>query len=106
MLSEEEEMDRAGTEKLPAPGAKVSGVKNMQRSLSNIGMPVKLTGVIDQPTVEALNAVFQGWDDAPARLRTGTLTAREIQSMLPAVQHYLHKAIGEAKDFGDAAREG
>ena len=87
-------------------GTKVPGVKNMQRSLASVGMNVKTTGVVDQPTVDAINAIFEGWDDAPAQLRGGDLTARQIQNNLPTVQKYLRQAIGGAQAFGDASKDG
>ena len=89
-----------------AGGAKIPGVKNMQRTLQSVGMPVRTTGVVDQPTVDAVNAIFQGWDDAPSALAGGNLTAGQIMSNLPLVQKYLRQAIGGAQQFGDATKDG
>lgn len=75
------------------------GVKNLQRSLQSIGMEVKPTGVVDAATVTAINEVFSGWDDAPPKLRTGNLTAKQISSNLPVVAKYLHQAISGSKSF-------
>lgn len=94
---------------LPEPGGDESGaagtgVKGMQRMLAGIGMAVRPTGAVDRATVDAINAVFAGWDDAPPKLRGGNLTARQISSNLPAVSRYLKLAIHGAQDFGDATR--
>jgi len=88
------------------PASKAPGIKNLQRSLKSIGFEVRPTGTVDEATVSAVNSVFQGWDDAPPKLRAGNLTAAQISSNLPTVSKYLRKAIGEAQDFGDATKEG
>ena len=67
---------------------------------------MRTTGVVDEPTVDAINEIFSGWDDAPASLRGGNLTAKQIQSNLPLVQRYLRQAIGGAQAFGDASKGG
>lgn len=85
-------------------GAAAGGVAGMQKMLAGIGMAVRPTGRVDQATVDALNAVFAGWDDAPPKLRGGALTAKQIASNLPAVARYLKLAIHGAQDFGDATR--
>jgi hypothetical protein len=82
-----------------------AGVKRVQRALASVGMPVRTTGVVDQATVSALNNIFAGWQDAPPKLRAGGLTARDVKSMLPSVEKYLARAVGEAQKFGDATKE-
>lgn len=79
-------------------------VANMQKMLAGIGMAVRPTGRVDAATVDAINAVFAGWDDAPPKLRGGKLTQQQIERNLPAVSKYLHAAIHGAQDFGDATR--
>ena len=102
-LTEEERMDRAGTEKIGGP-AMQPGVKNLQRRLASVGLPVRQTGVVDEATVEAINGIFSGWDDAPEKLRGGNLTAGQISKNLPAVTKYVKLALGGAQNFGDATR--
>lgn len=102
-LTDEERMDRAGSEK-PA-GNRVAGVKNLQRTLASIGMGVKTTGVVDEATVEAVNSVFNGWDDAPESLKGGNLTASQIAKNLPTVSKYLRLAVHGAQGFGDASKD-
>lgn len=102
-LTEEERMDRAGTEKIGA--AMQPGVKNLQRRLASVGLPVKQTGVVDNATTNAINGIFAGWDDAPASLRGGNLTPGQISKNLPLVTKYVRKALGEAQQFGDATKE-
>lgn len=102
-LTEEERMDRAGTEKVGA--AMQPGVKNLQRRLASVGLQVKQTGVVDDATTQAINGIFAGWDDAPAKMRTGKLTASEISRNLPLVTKYVKKALGEAQNFGDSSKD-
>lgn len=87
-------------------GHRLAGVKNLQRTLASIGLPVKVTGVVDDPTVEALNGIFSEWDDAPASLRGGKLTAAAVANNLPTITAYVRRAAGGAKNFGDATKEG
>lgn len=103
-LTEEEKMDRAGSEKLPETRIvmrKTPGVKNIQRTLASIGIPVKQTGALDQETVDAINSIFKGWDDAPSKLRGGNLTAHDIAKDIGAVARYINLATGGAKSFED-----
>ena len=73
-------------------------VKGMQARLRGIGFSdVRPTGKLDRVTVEAINSIFNGWDDAPPALRTGTLTDRQIAANLGTVQKYMKKAVGEAQ---------
>ena len=72
-------------------GAGVS-VSALQAYLAQMGLPVHRTGVIDKATVAAVNGVFDGWDDAPADLATGDLTAHQIAAKLPEVVHYVRLA--------------
>lgn len=81
------------------------GIKRMQRELAGIGMPVKPTGKVDDATVDAINEIFHGWDDAPPLLKNGDLTARQISENLPFVEKYVKKAIGGAQEFGDATND-
>lgn len=80
------------------------GVVGMQKMLAGIGMAVRPSGRVDAATVDAINAVFAGWDDAPPKLRGGNLTGKQISSNLPSVERYLRMAIHGAQDFGDATR--
>lgn len=91
---------------LSSSGAAGGGVKSMQRELAGIGMPVQVTGKVDAATVDAVNEIFHGWDDAPALLKSGDLTARQISANLPFVEKYVKKAIGGAQEFGDATKDG
>lgn len=91
---------------LSSSGAGGGGIKGMQRELAGIGMPVRVTGKVDAATVDAVNAVFHGWDDAPPLLKNGDLSARQISANLPFVEKYVRKAIGGAQEFGDATRDG
>jgi len=96
-------MDRAGTEKIGGP-AMQPGVKNLQRRLASVGLPVKQTGFVDEATRDAVNGIFAGWDDAPASLRGGNLTAGQISKNLPLVTKYVKLALGGAQNFGDATK--
>jgi hypothetical protein len=102
-LTEEERMDRAGTEKIGA--SMQPGVKSLQRRLASVGLPVKQTGVVDSATVQAVNGIFAGWDDAPANLSGGNLTAGQIAKNLGLVSKYVKKALGGAQNFGDSSKD-
>jgi hypothetical protein len=76
-------------------------IKTIQLTLAKMGLPVHPTGVLDQPTVDAVNGVFNGWDDAPPDLRTGRLTAHDIARKLPVVTRLVKQAAGGALVFPD-----
>lgn len=80
-------------------GAASSPVRSIQSSLRRMGMPVRVSGVIDAATVEGVNGVLGGWDDAPPRLASGQLTAPEIKKLAPLVDRYIKKAAGGATGF-------
>lgn len=46
-------------------------------------------GVLDDPTVVAINGVFEGSVDVPPKLATGKLTKHDIAANLPAVSRGL-----------------
>lgn len=83
-------------------GASPGGpIRSIQITLQHMGMPVRPTGTLDQATVDAINGVFNGWDDAPPKLRTGKLTAHDIVRQLPIVSKFVHAAAGGAQVFHD-----
>lgn len=74
----------------------------MQKDLLKIGSDgVKPTGKLDEATVNAINGVFNGWDDAPKNLTSGNLTPAQISKNQNVVARYLHKAIGEMTTFSN-----
>jgi len=76
-------------------------IKSIQLTLSKMGLPVRPTGVLDDPTVTAINGVFNGWDDAPPALRTGKLTKHDIARQLPVVARLVRQAAGGAMVLPD-----
>ena len=70
-------------------GAAAGPIKSIQLDLQKIGLPVQPNGVLDDPTVVAINDVFDGSVDVPPKLATGKLTKHDIASNLPAVSHAL-----------------
>lgn len=80
-------------------GAALPPVKNIQANLRKMGMPVRMTGVIDQQTVAAVNGIFEGWDDVPPKLRTGRLTPRDVGKQLALVNKYVQRAATGATGF-------
>ena len=78
-----------------------SPIRNIQVTLSKMGLPVRPTGVLDDPTVTAINGVFGGWDDAPPALRTGHLTKHDIARQLPVVAKLVRQAAGGAMVLPD-----
>lgn len=70
-------------------GAAGGPIKSIQIDLQKIGLPVQPTGVLDDPTVTAINGVFEGSVDVPPKLATGKLTKHDIASSLPVVAHAL-----------------
>lgn len=70
-------------------------VKFLQKNLRAVGFSdIKVTGVLDAKTVAAINGIFGGWDDAPPKLKTGTLTAAEITKNLNTVVKLMKAAVG------------
>ena len=83
-------------------GAATGGpIKSIQLTLAKMGLPVHPTGVLDNPTVSAINGVFNGWDDAPPALRTGQLTKHDIARQLPTVAKLVKQAAGGAMVLPD-----
>lgn len=74
-------------------------IKTMQSHLARMGLPVRVSGVLDTATVNAVNGVFDGWDDAPAKLRTGRLTKHEIATQIALVTHYVKLAATGASSY-------
>lgn len=74
-------------------------ILSIQRNLHKINADVPVTGKLDAVTVAAVNSVFNGWDDAPPKLRTGTLSASDIASQARIVNKFLKKAIGESQSI-------
>jgi hypothetical protein len=89
-----------GSAQLGALGA-ASPIRTIQTDLKKIGALTKITGVLDPPTVTSINNIFGGWDDVPARLRTGRLTKHDIARQLPTVQRYVRAAVKGALVFPD-----
>lgn len=82
-------------------GAAHDPVPGIQRTLASMGIPVRVTGVLDQQTVDAINGVFNGWDDAPPALRTGKLTQHDIARQIGLVSKLVKHAAGGALVFHD-----
>lgn len=76
-------------------------IRTIQVTLAKMGLPVHPTGVLDDATVQAVNGVFNGWDDAPPALRTGRLTKHDIARQLPVVVKYVRLAAGGAMVLPD-----
>jgi len=76
-----------------------SPIKTMQTHLARMGLPVRVNGVLDTPTVTAVNGIFDGWDDVPPELRTGRLTKHQIATRIALVTHYVKLAAAGATDF-------
>lgn len=71
-------------------GAAAGGpIKTIQNDLRHIGIPIAATGVLDDPTVTALNQVFEGSVDVPPLLRTGKLSKHDVARQLPIVARSL-----------------
>ena len=66
-------------------GAAAGPIKSIQLDLKHLGIPLEPTGVLDDPTVTAINGVFAGSVDVPPKLATGNLTKHDIATNLPAV---------------------
>lgn len=87
-------------------GAQQSAVHTIQRDLHKINPSVPINGKLDAVTVDAINAVFNGWDDAPPSLRTGKLTAQKIARNTGTVAKFVRLAIRGATTFADVNTEG
>lgn len=74
-------------------------IKSIQLDLIKIGLQVRASGVLDDPTVVAINGVFQGSVDVPPKLATGSLTKHDIASNLPAVSRGLKVIVHGAQNF-------
>lgn len=82
-------------------GAARGPISTIQAHLRAMGMPVHASGALDQATVDGVNSVFNGWDDAPPKLRTGRLTAKDIAKQARLVAALMKKAAGGALVFHD-----
>ncbi len=80
-------------------GAAGGPIKTVQTHLARMGLPVRVTGVLDAATVNAVNGVFDGWDDLPKKLRTGRLTKHEIATQIGLVTHYVKLAATGATSY-------
>jgi hypothetical protein len=80
-------------------GAAGGPIKTVQVYLARMGLPVHATGVLDAATVNAINGIFDGWDDAPPKLRTGRLTKHEIAAQIGLVTRYVKRAATGATSF-------
>lgn len=80
-------------------GASGGPIKTVQSYLARMGLPVRATGVLDNATVNAINGIFDGWDDAPPKLRTGRLTKHDIATQIAVVAHYVKLAATGATNF-------
>jgi len=80
-------------------GAAGGPIKTVQVYLARMGLPVRATGVLDAATVNAINGIFDGWDDAPPRLRTGRLTKHEIATQIGVISRYVKLAATGATNF-------
>jgi hypothetical protein len=78
-----------------------SPIRAIQTDLKKIGALARINGVLDANTVNGVNQVLGGWDDAPPKLRTGKLSSHDIAANLPAVRKYLHAAVTGALVFHD-----
>ncbi len=67
-------------------------IRTVQQLLHQLGTGVQITGRLDAATVNAINGVFNGWDDAPPLLRTGKLTQHDVARHLSDVTKYLRLA--------------
>lgn len=70
-------------------GAAAGPIKSIQLDLKHLGIPLEPTGVLDDPTVTAINGVFAGSVDVPPKLATGNLTKHDIAKNLPVVSRSL-----------------
>jgi hypothetical protein len=80
-------------------GAAGGPIKTVQSLLVHMGLPVRVSGVLDDATVNAINGIFDGWDDAPPKLRTGRLTKHEVATNIGLVTRYVKRAAGGATNF-------
>jgi len=80
-------------------GAAGGPIKIVQTYLARMGLPVRVSGVLDAATVNAINGIFDGWDDAPPKLRTGRLTKHEIAMQIGVVARYVKLAATGATSF-------
>jgi hypothetical protein len=76
--------------------APATPIRAIQQTLQHLGTGVRLTGRLDQATVDAINGVLGGWDDAPPALRTGKLSQHDIAAHIRDVAKYLRLAAGGA----------
>ena len=76
-------------------GSGGSPIRGIQADLAKIGMPVRITGRLDAPTVDGINQVLGSWDDAPLILRK-KLSMHDIAQNIGLVRTTLHKAVGGA----------
>lgn len=80
-------------------GAASSPVRAMKRQLRSVGFQLADNSIVDANTVTAVNAILVGWDDAPARFKTGRLNAYLIQRELRNIAPLIRRAVGTAVGF-------
>ena len=78
-------------------------IKTIQLDLRKIGVPVDPTGVLDDPTVQAINNIFNGSVDVPPKLATGNLTKHDIAANIGAVSKALKVVVHGAQNFEDVS---
>lgn len=76
-----------------------SPIKTMQSHLARMGLPVRVSGVLDEATVNAVNGIFDGWDDVPSKLRTGRLNKHQIAVNIALVTRYVKLAAAGATSY-------
>ena len=79
--------------------APATPIRTLKRQLAAIGFQLQPDGVLDSPTVSAINSVLQGWDDAPARFKTGRLTRDQIAREIRTVSGLIKRAVGGATGY-------
>lgn len=72
--------------------ARGGSIRALQYDLTKLGVPVRVTGVLDQVTVDALNNIFEGSVDVPPVLRSGRLTMGQVARYIGPVSKAL-KAV-------------
>ena len=80
-------------------GAAGGPIKTLQVHLARMGLPVRVTGALDDATVNAINGIFNDWDDVPPKLRTGRLTKHEIATQLGVITRYVKLAAMGASSY-------
>lgn len=84
-------------------GGATGPIKTIQLDLRKIGIPVQATGTLDDATVTAINQIFNGSVDVPAKLATGNLTKHDIAANIGAVSRALKVVVHGAQNFEDVS---